>query len=254
MNGYIYKITNTANGKCYIGQTIRSVQQRFKEHFHPSSGCIFLQRAIAKYSREDFKVDILETIVRESKSQLIIELNKMEIKYINKNNSLFPNGYNGCLGGGNSADYKWTHGMSPESIARRAENHKKSIKCNETGQIWSSIKECAESFGVKDEMIHRVLRGVRDHFRNMSFSYINPEKSKPRKIRVKKIRSPDSYNLDGLSAQREKSKRPIKCNETGQIWDSVKTAAAHFGVKHETIHRVLRGKRPHFKKLTFSDV
>lgn len=30
--GYIYKITNTVNNKCYIGQTIKSIEFRFKEH------------------------------------------------------------------------------------------------------------------------------------------------------------------------------------------------------------------------------
>lgn len=30
--GYIYKITNTMNGKAYVGQTYRTVQERFVEH------------------------------------------------------------------------------------------------------------------------------------------------------------------------------------------------------------------------------
>ena len=30
--GYIYKITNTINGKAYVGQTYRTVQERFVEH------------------------------------------------------------------------------------------------------------------------------------------------------------------------------------------------------------------------------
>ena len=29
---YIYKITNKLNGKIYIGQTSRTVQERWKEH------------------------------------------------------------------------------------------------------------------------------------------------------------------------------------------------------------------------------
>jgi group I intron endonuclease len=124
MIGYIYKITNSVNGKCYIGQTIRSVGQRFKEHFHPSSGCLFLQRAIIKYGKDAFRVETLESINGESKTEIIKKLNEIEIKYINANNSLFPHGYNGHLGGRNAADYKWVHGMSPESIAIRAEKHK----------------------------------------------------------------------------------------------------------------------------------
>lgn len=252
MTGYVYKIVNIVNNKCYVGQTVRSVSQRFKEHFHPSANCLYLKNSILKYGKENFKVEVLETINCESKKELVGILNQLEIKYINNNNSLAPNGYNGCLGGGNSVDRKWAQGMSPESIVKRAEKHKKSIKCNETGQIWPSIKECADSFGVKPESIHRVLRGVRDHFKNMSFSYVNPEKSKPKKIRKKRVRSLDSYNLTGLFKQVEAQKRSIKCNETGEIWNSIQEAAKHFEVKNETIHRVLRGNRKSFRNFTFS--
>jgi hypothetical protein len=106
--------------------------------------------------------------------------------------------------------------------------------------------------GVRRETIHRVLRGVRDHFRGMSFSHVQPERSKPKIVRVKKVRSTNSYNLDGFEAQREKQKRPIKCNETGQTWDSIQSAADHFEVRNESIHRVLRGVRKSFRNLTFS--
>ena len=30
--GYIYKITNTLNGKVYIGQTVKRLQKRFTQH------------------------------------------------------------------------------------------------------------------------------------------------------------------------------------------------------------------------------
>src|ERR1700676_4000498 len=130
MNGYIYKIINITNGKSYIGQTVRSVEQRFKEHFHPSSGCVFLHKAIKEFGKDNFIVTTLETINGDSKTEIIEKLDVLEIELINKNNTLYPNGYNGCLGGGNSADYLWKQGMSPESIAKRAEKHKKPIKCN----------------------------------------------------------------------------------------------------------------------------
>ena len=34
--GYIYKITNLINGKCYIGQTSRTIEERFKQHLKDS--------------------------------------------------------------------------------------------------------------------------------------------------------------------------------------------------------------------------
>lgn len=35
--GYIYIIKNKINEKVYIGQTLRSVEERFKQHMKPSN-------------------------------------------------------------------------------------------------------------------------------------------------------------------------------------------------------------------------
>ena len=36
MNCYIYKITNSINGKSYIGQTQNTIEERWKEHIKDS--------------------------------------------------------------------------------------------------------------------------------------------------------------------------------------------------------------------------
>jgi group I intron endonuclease len=57
----IYKITNKVNGKVYIGQTIRSLNTRFKEHCKKPR-CIALHSAINEYGRNSFEVSILEKV------------------------------------------------------------------------------------------------------------------------------------------------------------------------------------------------
>ena len=278
MKAYIYKIQNKINGKLYIGQTVQTINKRWSEHCHNSSTCKILRSAILKYGKENFDVSVLHTLECDDKPTLRIELNRLETEEIEKNRSLVPNGYNILKGGNTSPGRRWKtppmigkkmtlesrrkisianmgkkKGPKPlQSVIDGAKKREKPIRCNENGQEWSSIKECAEFFNVKTESIHRVLRGVRDHFHGMSFSYINPERSKPRKMREKKIRSIDSYDLTGFTKQREKSKRPIKCNETGQTWDSIRAASIDFKVKHEDIHRVLRCVRKSLRNLTFS--
>jgi hypothetical protein len=37
--GYIYKITNKLNGKCYIGQTTLTVQERWNKYAHLQCKC-----------------------------------------------------------------------------------------------------------------------------------------------------------------------------------------------------------------------
>lgn len=71
--GFIYKITNKINGKCYIGKTEQSIEKRFKQHIHDAGTerCRLrpLYRAMNKYGVENFTVETLEecedTVSRE---------------------------------------------------------------------------------------------------------------------------------------------------------------------------------------------
>ena len=95
----IYKITNLVNNKIYIGQTINSIDKRFKKHLSQincTNICSALYSAFAKYGKENF---IIELIVSGEYSK--DELNELEIFYIKKFDSLSPNGYN-LQSGGNS--------------------------------------------------------------------------------------------------------------------------------------------------------
>lgn len=61
----IYKITNLINNKCYIGQS-RNIESRIKKHFSNLEKNIHhsqhLQEDFNKYGKENFSIEILETI------------------------------------------------------------------------------------------------------------------------------------------------------------------------------------------------
>ena len=61
----VYKITNLLNGKIYVGQTIRTLERRFKEHTEADS---LIGKAIRKFGIENFSSEILETC--QTKNQL----------------------------------------------------------------------------------------------------------------------------------------------------------------------------------------
>lgn len=46
--GYIYKITNIINKQCYIGQTIMSLEERWRHHKNPKSNCRYLKKCTSK--------------------------------------------------------------------------------------------------------------------------------------------------------------------------------------------------------------
>lgn len=93
MYGYIYKITNKINSKCYVGLTTRNIETRFKEHLEegvnlaPEDNSL-LHKAIHKYGANSFEIELIDTA--DSKE----ELSKKELHWTRLLNSMLPNGYN----------------------------------------------------------------------------------------------------------------------------------------------------------------
>ena len=94
--GSIYKITNTRNGKAYIGQTVQdAVKDRIHQHLNGGPrGSQLVKRAIEKYGKNAFTYEILhDGIIPEF-------LDVLECEAIENFNTLAPNGYNLTTGGG----------------------------------------------------------------------------------------------------------------------------------------------------------
>ena len=85
-------IKNKINNQCYIGQTTQNLEERWRQHKKVNNSCQYLKNAFKKYGIENFKF-ILICVCFDT------DLNKYEIDYIKKYNSLVPNGYNLKKGG-----------------------------------------------------------------------------------------------------------------------------------------------------------
>ena len=86
----IYKITNKINNKIYIGQTIRTLEERFNRHKNDAINNILdthFARAIRYYGIENFTAEIIDTANTQD------ELNLKEQYWIKYYNSV-ENGYN----------------------------------------------------------------------------------------------------------------------------------------------------------------
>lgn len=94
--GYIYCITNLVNQKKYVGKTIYSITERFKEHCSDSKRERCEKRplydAMNKYGIENFKVECLEEV-----DDCI--LSDREIYWINELQTYGSKGYNATKGG-----------------------------------------------------------------------------------------------------------------------------------------------------------
>lgn len=119
--GYIYKISNTVNNRVYIGQTVFSIEERWKQHISASfdtgfRGDNLLYRAMRKHGRDKFHIETIEKV----EDNKLSERETYWIKYYDSYN----NGYNMTLGGEGVILYDidtflelWNKGYSTSEIA-----------------------------------------------------------------------------------------------------------------------------------------
>ena len=92
---YIYKVTNKLNGKIYIGKTLSSIEERWKQHCRDSKKESKEKRplyaAIRKYGEENFSVEQVE----ECSDNMVNERETYWIEWYGS----FKYGYNATLGG-----------------------------------------------------------------------------------------------------------------------------------------------------------
>lgn len=95
MTGYIYKITNLINQKAYIGKTINSIEERWKEHkkeaMRQRAENRPLYKALNKYGVENFSIELVEEVD-------VKNLSEREIYWIGYYHT-YTEGYNATLGG-----------------------------------------------------------------------------------------------------------------------------------------------------------
>lgn len=148
---YIYIIKNKINNKVYIGQTTRSLEWRFSHHkaqINCKNQCSALYSAFKKYGVENFWIEGIEQGDFTAE-----ELNEKEIYYIQKYNSVSPNGYNLQLGGK-------CFGVSEETKKKMSEKMKgRQISWND--KISNAIKECWKNEDYRKHMseVHSKPRG-----------------------------------------------------------------------------------------------
>lgn len=156
-HGIIYKAINKINNKTYIGQTIRTLEERKKEHSHPKKGKIYLfQRAIMKYGFENFEWNIIDYAFSQE------ELNIKEMCWISiYESSNIKKGYNLTIGGEFGK-------LTGEAETKRCENsHKwqvenmgKKVINLGTYKIYQTIKEASECEKVTATAISLCCKGI----------------------------------------------------------------------------------------------
>ncbi len=137
----IYRLTNTVNGKAYVGITGRSLNIRWGEHVERARQGLRNSRiydAIRKYGPDAFSREVVAVADTEEDARAL------EIEHIAKNDT-YESGYNSNLGGEGFLVF-------PEHIRRKIGEAQKgkiiSAECRaKMSQAKIGKSECAEHFG-----------------------------------------------------------------------------------------------------------
>lgn len=130
---YIYKITNTLNGKMYIGKTEQTIEKRFQQHCNDSQREGMenrpLYKAMRKYGVEFFSIEEIEQTDHPEEREI----------YWIEFYGTFKNGYNATLGGDGKKyiDYDLV-------VA--------------TYQELQNARKTAEKLGISDDSVFNILK------------------------------------------------------------------------------------------------
>lgn len=230
---YVYKISNKINGKVYIGQSIRPIEERFKRHLTDSLNNVLdthLARAIRKYGKDSFYIDLIDVANTQD------ELNKKEQYYIKEYDSII-NGYNETDAlykcGGNTYKSKTTEELkeislkiSKSKIGIKNPQHRKiKVMNNITNEefIFDTVNECKLFFNEKHHRFisNRVLGKTKTLYKGIwNIAYYENE----------------YFQLNGELKQNRYSIEVLdKITNTKTIFSSIRNMCKHINIDRSKI-------------------
>ncbi len=227
MYGVIYKITNLLNGKPYVGQTTRTIEERFKEHV--SHNQYLIGKAIRKYGKENFSIEVLD----ECETQK--ELNERERFFIATLNCRHPNGYNLDIGGkGHVFTEEHKRHLSEAQAGERHHQFGKPLKEETKAKLSLALSGDKNPFyGRKhtDKTKAKISRALQGK------PLSEETKAKLSAIGKGKPKSEETKAKMSASAPR---KRPVICVELNEIYPSIAAAARCHDINYTSILRACK--------------
>lgn len=209
----IYRITCTANGRVYVGQST-NVMSRLKDHKRRlSTGThvnLKLQRAWNKYGPACFVFEIVENCECDFNI-----LNEREIYWIEKCNALDKySGFNTASGGKNG------YSLAGKTDDERAEIYQKVSEWRK--EYYKTHDSCFKGRHWSDEEKQRIRESVSGS-NGIWFGKKRPEHS------------------EAMSGGNNPRARAVRCVTTGMIFDCAKDAEKVYGVTNSMILKCCKG-------------
>lgn len=231
MTGIIYKATNLANGKVYIGQTKKGLETRKKQHLRDAEKSkrnkTYFHHAINKYGESGFHWEVID------RADTPEELSEKEEDWIIYYGSLGEHGYN-LTPGGHSA----------------SQNGKAVYTFSLEGELLSeheSIASASEYYGIPSTSIGFVAKGkrivthekiflYRDEFEHLADMFVEVRE------RVKR-HNPERFHKRGIVA--------VSVDGVVMEFDSIYEASKFTGIERMCISRNCKDKKAYKRKWAF---
>ena len=248
--GIIYMIKNKVNGKIYFGQTIE--EKGFRGRYRNGQWWKYtsndhLRKSVEKHGIENFTI-VEQFDVAYSKEELDL-LEDLYICMYDTMNMEF--GYNKKRGG--------SHGKLSESSKQKLSEKTK----GELNPMYGR-KHSEES----KQKMSQELKGKYSGEKSVHYGKKHSDERKQKQSERQKIAMVGEGNpmygkkhkeeTKELFSQQRKgnmnSAKKVKCINTGEIFNSAKEVAQHFGLVQGSVTRVCRGERPSIKGYKFEYV
>ena len=252
----IYQITCMVNGKRYIGQS-KDIKRRFGQHKRKPPRQMV--EDFNQYGVNAFKFEVIEECAENV-------LDKRETFYMNELN---PE-YNIKTEGRGISEEACEKLRALKTGTKRPDISRR-VKCVETGEVFESICAAAKWCNRLASNLCALLSGKGRTFGGYHWIYADedeeaalerirqmPEGHKPtdktrakqRQAKLGKKHTPEHcekirqshIGVGWKPSTYEKLCRKVRCVETGEVFDSIKAAAEHYGLKRPNISAVLAGK------------
>lgn len=223
----IYKYTNKENGKVYIGQTSKTLEERAQSNGRNYRECRRFYNAIQKYSWDAFVPEILEVV------NTIEDANIKEAYYIRLYNSTDDQyGYNISTGGNNFEMPEESRKIISEKAIARYKDKTANPMYGKKHSNETITKQSKKKLGVNNPMYGRKWTDVQRERSGTRGMHLNLTEKQREAI---SDRARIIGKTTGLKA--------VVCIEDNVMFNSVKEAADTYGVSKSTMCGHLHGNQ-----------
>ncbi len=223
----IYKITNTITGRVYIGQTVQTLKERWRQHRQRDNSRneqSYLHNSITKYGADCFTVEQIDS------ASTLEGLNVLETHYIKVFDCLSPKGYNLELGGNSKLCHEDTKAKISNTMRGRP-----ILNRWEKGRTGPHLEETKEK--IRQKLKGRPIEG---RWTGGNTSARSEETKAKLRAALKGKPQPGKH-------------KEVIILETGEVFVSVATAAQASGIHRTQVSELLKSGKRHKKTgLTFA--